>query len=67
MRPYLKGFIMTTKKEKAKKTLSSIGNGLLAATTAIHNGPIRSRIYEIDEEIEKLQQEKAELEAKLIS
>ena len=57
---------MTTKKEKAKKTLNTIGRGLLTATQAMHNGPIRSRIYEIDEAIEKLQQEKAELESKLI-
>jgi len=54
-------------KPKIKRTLSAIGNGLVLATTAMHNGPIRTRMYEIDEEIAKLQEEKAELEEKLIS
>lgn len=51
---------------KIKNTLSSIGNGLITAAAAINNAPIRSRIYEIDEEIERLQEEKAELEKQLL-
>ena len=49
-----------------KSALATAGNGLLAATTAIHNAPLRTRMYEIDAEIEKLQAEKLELQVKLI-
>lgn len=52
---------------KIKKSLSTIGTGLFVATAAIHNGPIRTRLYEIDAEMEKLQEEKEQLEARLIS
>ncbi|PYS67708.1 MAG: hypothetical protein DMF69_22295 [Acidobacteria bacterium] len=60
----MKGFIMDT--TKLKKALSSTGNGLMLAATAIHNTPIRSRLIEIEEEMEKLREEKAELEARLL-
>jgi hypothetical protein len=55
-----------TKTDKFKKTMSSIGNGTLTALEAINNAPIRSRMNEIDAEIEKLQEERAELEERLI-
>jgi len=52
---------------KVKSALATTGNGLLLAGSVLHNAPIHSRIAEIEEEIEKLQEEKAELEAKLLS
>ena len=55
------------KTAKLKKALSSTGKGLMIATAAINNGPIRTRLYEIEDEIEKLEEEKAKLEAKLLS
>jgi hypothetical protein len=64
MRPLSKGKIMS--KETLKKTMSSIGKGLDVVLTATHNSPLRSRIYEIEEEIAKLQAEKAELEERLV-
>lgn len=54
-------------KESFKKTMSSIGNGLSLATVAIANAPIRTRMDEIDEEIAKLQEERAKLEERLVS
>lgn len=51
---------------KLKKALTSTGNGLLNAATAVHNSPIRTRMYEIEEEIQKLQDEKDELEKRLL-
>jgi uncharacterized small protein (DUF1192 family) len=47
---------------KLKSTVSSIGKGLLTSLEVIHNAPISARIREIDEEIERLQEEKAKLE-----
>ena len=49
-----------------KSAMSSVGNGLLTATTVIHNAPIQTRINELDEEIAKLQEEKTKLEDQLI-
>lgn len=53
-------------KNAVKNTLKSIGTGLDVGLTAIHNSPIRVRLNEIEEEMERLSEEKAELEAKLI-
>lgn len=50
-----------------KSVLSATGKGLFATATAIHNSPLRTRMYEIDEEIAKLQEEKAQLEKQLIA
>lgn len=49
-----------------KSALSTVGNGLLTATTVLHNAPIQTRINELDEEIAKLQEEKTKLEGQLI-
>lgn len=49
-----------------KSVLSATGKGLLTATTAIANAPIRTRMYEIDEEIAKLQEERAQLEKRIV-
>jgi uncharacterized small protein (DUF1192 family) len=51
---------------KIKSAMSSFGNGLLTATTVLHNAPIHTRIAELDMEIEKLQEEKTKLEDQLI-
>jgi uncharacterized small protein (DUF1192 family) len=50
-----------------KSAMSAIGNGALIAATVIHNSPIDTRITEIDEEIERLQQERAQLVEKRIN
>jgi uncharacterized small protein (DUF1192 family) len=53
-----------------KTAMSNVGNGLLtgalAVTVAMNNGPLETRIAEIDEEIAKLQEEKTRLEDQLI-
>lgn len=53
-------------KEKAKNAATATGRGLLIAAEAMNDVPLRTRISEIDEEIERLQEEKSNLEAKLI-
>jgi hypothetical protein len=47
-----------------KSVLSATGNGLLTATTAIANASTQTRIWEIDAEIAKLQEERATLVAR---
>jgi hypothetical protein len=54
-------------KKIAKITASSIGNGIVATGTVLHNAPIDTRIREIDEELAKLQAERAELMKKRIN
>lgn len=49
-----------------KNVLSATGKAALVAASAIHNSPLRTRMYEIDEEITRLQEERAELAAQLI-
>lgn len=56
MRPTIKEKIMTL-----KSVLSATGNGLLTATTAIANASTQTRIWEIDAEIAKLQEERDQL------
>jgi uncharacterized small protein (DUF1192 family) len=50
-----------------KSAMSAIGNGALNVATVIHNSPIDTRIAEIDEEIVRLQQERATLAEKRIN
>jgi hypothetical protein len=47
--------------------MSNVGSGLLTATTVLHDAPIQSRIYELDLEIKKLQEEKSRLQDQLIN
>lgn len=49
-----------------KSALSATGKGLLTATTVIANSTTLVRINEIDDEIARLQEEKALLERRLI-
>jgi hypothetical protein len=56
-----KGNIMTF-----KSVMSTIGHGLLTTAELAHNTPIQMRINEIDSEIEKLEQERRDLQDKLI-
>lgn len=51
---------------KIKSTLSKVGNGLLTATTVVHNTTIQTKIDELDKQIEELQERRAELEKELI-
>jgi hypothetical protein len=51
---------------KLSSAMSSVGSGLLSASTAILNSPFQTRIAEIDEEIKRLQEERDRLEKKLI-
>lgn len=58
---------------KTKKLLTSIGNGLVATSTALHNSTIQASIDEIDTQLETLNKEvtelaeaKTKLEAQLI-
>jgi hypothetical protein len=51
-----------TFKNAAKRT----GKGIGLAIAATNNAPIRARLYEIEEEMERLQEEKTKL-AKLIT
>ena len=53
-------------KNSVKSTLKSIGAGTLAVGEALLDAPARMRIREIDEEITKLQEERAKLESGLI-
>jgi hypothetical protein len=57
----MKGITMTF-----KSAAKSFGSGLLTTATVLHNSPINTRIAEIDEQMEKLQEEKTRLEADLI-
>lgn len=54
-------------KDKLKKFATSVGSGIESILVATHNSPLRTRMYEIEEEIEKLQEEYAELEEKLMT
>lgn len=49
-----------------KSAMSSVGNGLLVTATVLHNSPVQTRISEINEEMQKLQDEKTRLEDQLI-
>jgi hypothetical protein len=62
MRPIFERKIM----DKFKKVMSTTGKGILAVGAAVNNAPIHQRIDEIDAEIARLQEEKANLEDKLI-
>lgn len=53
-------------KERIKKSLSSVGRGTYNVLSSMSNVKIRSRMAEIDAEIERLQEERAELEDRLI-
>jgi|1186.fasta_scaffold349230_3 hypothetical protein len=50
-----------------KSALSATGRGLLTATTVLANAPVHARMTEIDAEIQKLQDERAQLESRLIA
>jgi hypothetical protein len=50
-----------------KSALSATGRGLLTATTVLANAPVHARMTEIDIEIQKLQDERAQLESRLIA
>lgn len=50
-----------------KSAAKSLGSATLTAATVLVNAPSNLRIAEIDEEIAKLQAEKAELESKLVT
>lgn len=50
---------------KIKKTMSAIGHGALFVANVINDGPIITRIDEIDAQIAELQKERTELESKL--
>lgn len=50
-----------------KSALSNVGNGLLTATAAIHNSSIQLELDEVNTEIARLQERKAELERRLIA
>jgi chaperonin cofactor prefoldin len=56
-----------------KTAAKSVGNGLLTATTVLHNSGLQTRINAIDEELEtlqaqvdKLKEERSNLEAQQI-
>lgn len=53
-------------KSNAKSKLSAFGNAAATVTAVILDAPTNNRIREIDAEIEKLQKERTELEAKLL-
>lgn len=47
---------------KIKSAASTVGHGLLDATTAVHNATIQNRIDEIDKEMAMLRNQMVELE-----
>jgi hypothetical protein len=51
---------------KFKTAMSAVGNGLLTLTSEAHDAPIRTKIEDLDRLIEKLREEKADLQDKLI-
>ena len=53
-------------KNRAKKTVKAVGTGLFLAAATLNNSPIRTRLGEIEEEMERLQEEKDRLEARLL-
>lgn len=55
----MKGITMTI-----KSALSTFGNGVGIAATALHNSGIRTQIFEIDQEREELEKKLAELNAR---
>lgn len=44
-----------------KTAAKNFGNGLLTATTAIHNSSLQTQINELDEQIAELQERRNEL------
>jgi len=49
-----------------KSALSGVGNFALDVAASINNGPIHTRMREIDLEIAQLQEERARLEKQII-